>query len=29
MQAAGGIRKLDEAIVNDVAWRGVVEAFIL
>ena len=29
MQAAGGIRKLDEAIVNQFAWRGVVEAFIL
>ena len=26
-QAAGGLRKLDEAIVNDVAWRSVVEIF--
>ena len=29
MQAAGGLRKLDEAIVNEVARRGVVEAFIM
>ena len=28
MRAAGGMRKLDESIVNDIAWRGVVEAFI-
>ena len=27
LQAAGGLRRLDETIANEVAWRGVVEAF--
>ena len=27
LQAAGGLRRLDETVANEVAWRGVAEAF--
>ena len=29
LQAAGGLQRLDETIANDVAWRGIVEAYTL